>query len=308
MDLQLLRKFLVVAEELHFGRAATRLHIAQSPLSQQIRRLETELGVTLFTRTTRNVTLTAAGEAFMPEARALLAHADRAREIAAAHATGKRGRLRLSYVGSAAFEVLPRLLRSYRRSAPDVEIDLREHTTAEQLDALAAGNTQIALLRHTPVLPGVSSCLLRTEPLLAALPTGHRLAGRAVLPVEMLAEESFILFPRDQGPTFHDQLISLCHQAGFAPRIRHETRHMATTVSLVAAGLGISLVPASVRALRTQDITYVPLADTAAGIDLTMAWRTDAAGPTVHRFIECARAWIDHGEIATSRAGAAPAG
>nr|WP_042186579.1 LysR family transcriptional regulator [Kibdelosporangium sp. MJ126-NF4]CEL17378.1 LysR family transcriptional regulator YnfL [Kibdelosporangium sp. MJ126-NF4]CTQ91395.1 LysR family transcriptional regulator YnfL [Kibdelosporangium sp. MJ126-NF4] len=289
MELHLLRKFVVVAEELHFGRAAARLHVAQSPLSQQIRKLEADLGVPLLERTTRRVTLTTAGHMFLTEARAVLAQMDRAREVAVSAAAGRSGYLQLVYVGSAAFHLLPPLLRAYRRVAPEVRLELREHTTAEQVEALSTSQAQVAFLRSIPQRAGLRGEVLTTEPILIALPADHRLAGETEVDLAVLADEPFILFRRDLGPTFHDLLLALCHSAGFAPRVEQVTRHMATTASLVGSGLGVSLVPASVSALRAHDVCYRPIAGGSASVDLVMAWRADQETELVNHFLTVAR-------------------
>lgn len=245
VETRLLRQFVAVAEELNFHRAAERLHMAQPPLSQAIRRLEQALGLVLFERSNRSVALTPAGIAFLATARRVLAQLDNGIREAQRVAAGRAGRLAVTFVGTA-HDLLPAALRRFRRDFPGVELSLHEATTAEQVAALTAGEADIGLMRQ----PGVMlaqlghECLLR-EPILAALPDDHPLAEREAVPLAALAQADFIGTPRQLGIGFHDQIVGLCRLAGFSPRIVQEARQMQTIASLVASGLGVSLIPAS---------------------------------------------------------------
>jgi DNA-binding transcriptional LysR family regulator len=289
VELRHLEYFVAVAEELHFGRAAARLRIAQPPLSQQIRKLEEELEVQLFYRTKRHVQLTEVGEIFLEEARQTLAQAARAREMAQKASRGELGRLAIGFVGSAVSEALPLLLVRFRERFPDVELTLRELTTSQQIRALREGRIQIGLLRPPINDVTLSVETLLKEPLLVALPEQHLLAARRSLSVETLANERFIIFPRPQGPGLYDQIISLCQQAGFSPHIVQEAIQMQTILGLVAAGLGIALIPASARHLRSGEVVYCTLQPSVIHVEMALAWPKDAASPVLQAFLGVAR-------------------
>ncbi|WP_158890142.1 LysR family transcriptional regulator [Amycolatopsis anabasis] len=290
MELRHLRYFLAVSEELHFGRAARALGIQQPPLSQQIRALEDELGVKLFDRSSRRVRLTAAGEALRPAAQRALDAADAARRTAQRAGRGDTGELALGFVGTATLTLLPKLLRSFREHHPDVALTLHEMTTAEQLRALHAGNLDVGLVR--PPLPGAETvhCVpLGTERLLAALPVRHPLARERAVAVERLAGEPFVLFPRALGPGLYDQILNHCRSHGVEPAITQEAVQMHTLAALVAAGLGVSIVPSSVSQLHRADVAYRPLSPQARVAHLAAAHRHDNLNPAAHNFAALAR-------------------
>ncbi|WP_043633843.1 LysR family transcriptional regulator [Nonomuraea candida] len=287
MNLHQLRYAVALAEELSFSRAAQREGVRQPPFSQQIGKLEEELGVRLFERTTRQVRLTPAGEAFVAEARASLAHAARAAESARRVGRGEAGRLVVGFVGSAANLTLPKLLRRFRARYPGVQVELRELPTAQQAEELRQGLLDVGLL-HAPVA-GLAAEVLTTrtvarELLLAALPAGHRQAARTSLPLSALADEPFVLFPRRYGPALHDQITALARAAGFEPRVVQEAVQMHTIVGLVAAGIGVSLVPESLARQRRADVAFRPLSPAARVVTLDVAWRTGDPNPLIRTF------------------------
>lgn len=287
MNLQQLRYVVTLAEELNFGRAALREGVRQPPFSQQIGKLEEELGVRLFERTTRQVRLTPAGEAFVAEARAALAHAERAVEAARRVGRGDAGRLALGFVGSAANLTLPRALRRFRARYPGVQVELRELTTGQQAEELRQGLLDVGLL-HAP-LTGPAREVLATrtvarELLLAALPAGHPLAARPAIPPSALAGEPFVMFPRRYGPALHDRITAVARAAGFEPRVAQEAVQMQTIVGLVAAGIGVSIVPESVARLRRDDVAFRPLSPPTRVVTLDLAWRTGDPSPLVRNF------------------------
>jgi DNA-binding transcriptional LysR family regulator len=289
MELRHLRYFLAVADELHFGRAAARLHIAQPPLSQQIRQLERELGYALFLRTQRRVRLTPAGAAFREEARSLLERLEQAKVAAGRVARGEAGALAVGFVASATYALLPRLYRRFRERHPSVALALEEMSTAEQVDALRAGRIQLGLAR-----PPVGDDTLRAEPLaeeplVAALPARHPLAARAALPLRALAHEPFVLFPRAPRPGWIDVVQEACRAAGFRPAVAQEVLELSTAVTLVAAGIGVTLVPASAQALRLDGVAYRALRGPAPRTTLVALQRADEPPPVVERFLEVAR-------------------
>ena len=289
VELRHLEYFVAVAEELHFGKAAARLRMAQPPLSQQIRKLEEELEVQLFYRTKRHVQLTEVGEIFLEEARQTLAQAAHAREMAQKAGRGELGRLAIGFVGSAVSEALPLLLVRFRERFPDVELTLRELTTSQQIRALRDGRIQVGLLRPPINDVTLSVETLLKEPLLVALPEQHPLAVYPALSAETLAHEDFIIFPRPQGPGLYDQIISLCQQAGFSPHIVQEAIQMQTILGLAAAGLGVALVPASARHLRSAGVAYRVLQPSVIHVEMALAWSKDATWPTLQAFLGVAR-------------------
>ncbi len=260
MELRQLRYFIAVAEELHFRRAAERLHMSQPPLSQQIRALEDELGFTLLTRTRRRVELTPAGEAFLRDARALLSELDGAVATARRIDAGQTGRLRVGFVGSALLSIVPGTVERFRASRPGVAIELRERSTVDQLRAVAAGVVDVGLVRP-PIEddgPLRAQTVLR-ERTVAALPAAHPLASLSRVPLRRLAAEPQVMFPRDQAPGFHDLLIAALAGTGAGPRVIQYAPEMLTIIGLVAAGTGVSLVPASVSRLALDGVTYRPV-------------------------------------------------
>jgi DNA-binding transcriptional LysR family regulator len=260
MELRQLRYFVAVAEELHFRRAAERLHISQPPLSQQIRALEHELGFALLIRTRRRVELTPAGEAFLRDARALLGELDGAVATARRIDAGQTGRLRVGFVGSALLSIVPGTVERFRAARPGVAIELRERSTVDQLRAVAAGVVDIGLVRPPIEEDGAlrAATVLR-ERTVAALPAGHPLAALGRVPLRRLAAEPLVLFPRDQAPGFHDLLIGALADTGAGPRVIQYAPEMLTIIGLVAAGTGVSLVPASVSRLALDGVTYRPV-------------------------------------------------
>lgn len=290
MDLRHLRFFLALADELHFTRAAARLHIAQPHLSQEIQRLERELGVQLFRRTRRHVELTAAGEAFGAGAAAVLAELSRAVESAQRAARGETGQLVVAFVGSAAWDPFPGVVRRFREERPDVHLLLEEQTTVQELENLRRGVIDVGLMRATSLEePGLVLEAIRREPFVAALPLRHALAGRRSISLAELSQESWIAFEYTAGPGLHAQLIRACEEAGFRPRIAQTAGHIPTMMSLVAGGLGVALVPAQVRTLRPRGVRLVSLAEPAPTTAVVVGRRREDTSPVVMRFIELLR-------------------
>lgn len=289
MELRHLRYFLAVADELHFGRAAARLHLSQPPLSQQIRQLEAELGFQLFLRTSRRVRLTEAGRAFREEARLLLERLERAAAAARRVASGESGALAVGFVASATYALLPRLYRRFGQRHPGVALTLAEMSTAEQVEALRTGQIQVGLARPPVGDDTLEAEPLLEEPLVAALPAGHRLAARREVPLPALAEEPFVLFPRQPRPGWIDVVQQACRAAGFRPAVAQEVLELSTAVTLVAAGIGVSLVPSSAQALGLSGVAYRRLRAPAPRTRLLALRRRDEPSPAVRRFLEVAR-------------------
>ncbi len=280
MELRQLRYAVAVAEDLHFGRAAERLLVAQPSLSRQIRDLERDLGVELFQRTSRHVQLTAAGAAFVDAARRTLAAADSSREAAVDAAAGVRGRITLGFVASAAIDILPDLVRRHRSARPDVRLTLREMTTEEQMAALREEVIDVGLSRDLEDQDGISVSTLFHEPLLAVVPTAHPLHHRRTIGIADLAGSPFVTLPRERVPRAWDRLVVLAHASGVRLRFAQEANQFATLLALVAAEVGVTVVPASVRALRQDGVHYIRLRDDGARTAVCTAARDDNASPT----------------------------
>jgi DNA-binding transcriptional LysR family regulator len=291
IELRQLRQFIVVAEELHFRRAAARLGMAQPPLSQAIRKLENDLGVELFDRSRRQVRLTEGGLVLLEEARRTIAQAELAFEAARRASRGLIGLLRVTYVGASIYDFLPRLVRAYRQRF--VELQLRERTTAGQVRALQRGEADVGFIR--PPAFGADDLRYESvlrEPLVIALPEGHVLADCPSVALGDLAGEPFITFPAYEGPAFHARLMAACEAAGFSMRVAQEAVQMHTIVGLVAAGLGVALVPASMRNLRQAGVVYRDLRDVTdlLHVDLAVLWRRGEPSAVVTAFLEALRA------------------
>jgi DNA-binding transcriptional LysR family regulator len=277
MELRHLRYFRAVAEELHFGRAAERLHMAQPPLSQQILQLERELGVTLLVRSTRKVELTPAGEAYLNRVVAILDAVDEAGAQARRIAEGVEGHLAIGCVGSATYSLLPRLVRALRDELPGVDVSVRgEMLAPAQIAALLTGEIDLALLRPPVEQPGVLVETVRRDRLLVALPDGHALATRDALSVSDLRDEEFVAHAGHGRSVMSSILTAICADAGFLPRIRHEVEETSTLVTLVSAGLGVAIVPEPTAALDIAGVCYRPLTPDALGVDLDVAWAARA--------------------------------
>jgi DNA-binding transcriptional LysR family regulator len=285
MKLNQLRYFVAVAEELHFGRAASRLHIAQPPLSRQIRDLEVELGLPLFTRTKRRVGLTDAGRTFLDEARVALAQLDHAADAARRAGQGEIGQLIVSVVPTVDHEVFTRILRSFANRYPKVHVVIRSLSTAAQVQGLLMGTLQAGFLRMPVQDDGLVVRLVSKEPLVAALPVTHRLASIRRLSLAALAEAPLVIFPRQLAPGYYDAIVSLFQRAGLHLRIAQEAEHLETILGLVAGGFGASLLPGSVRSIRSRGVVYRQLADRRPLVETAVAYRKDASSEVLRAFI-----------------------
>jgi DNA-binding transcriptional LysR family regulator len=296
MELRHLRYFVVVAEEGHFTRAAERLGMQQPPLSQQIRALEQELGFDLFRRHPKGAEPTPAGAAFLTEARAILANVQQAAVRAARVANGSAGTIALGFTSSAAAHpLIPAIVRAYRQAWPDVNLEFKGGNAAEVTEAIAAGKMQLGFLR-LPVSgpPGIVFRPLMEEEMLLVLPTGHPLLqgwGSGETPLISLAslrDERFILVRRQGAPGMYSNLIAACKRAGFDPHIAAEVDRMLTNISLVAAGIGISAVPASMRGFHADSVVYCRIRDADPGLcaPLTLVTREDETMPAARHFLD----------------------
>jgi DNA-binding transcriptional LysR family regulator len=261
MELRHLRYFVAVAEELNFTRAAHRLHISQPQLSQQIRQFEEEIGVRLLDRTRRRVVLTQAGQAVLGEARNTLAQANRIPAVAHRTAQGLGGTLRVGFSSAAAHTVLPGVVRSFRSKVPEVNLQLLEMSTERQIARLCEASIDIGFVR-LPLESPPASLEVRSifrEPLILAIPRGHALSRSRRIPTGVLAKAPFIRFPRHVAPGLYDQIEGIYGSAGFKPNVVREALEIQTMISLVAAGLGVAIVPESARNIGSRQIVYRPL-------------------------------------------------
>ena len=286
MELRLLRYFAAVAEELHFSRAAARLHMAQPPLSQQIRRLEEELGVQLLERTQRRVALTEPGRVFLASAQDILAQVDRAVVQVRRSARGETGRLTIGMLSSVAYQdSLPKVLRAYRQRFPGVSIILREMNGAEQLAALREDRIQVGFLRLPVQEPEIAATLFYREPLVAVLPAEHPLAGRRRIPLKALAGDPFIVVPRNQALGGRDLVMEACLAAGFSPRLAQEALELQSVIGFVAAGFGVSLLPRTARKLQHAGVAFVALTPPDLFIEIAAVHRVGNHSPLIASFL-----------------------
>lgn len=287
VEIRHLRYFMRVAQELHFGRAAEILGVSQAPLSQQIRQLEERIGVRLFDRTTRTVTLTPAGRAlFEKSGEALLSFQD---AIDEARTVGglKAGRLRIGAMSSAIYSVLPSALHALSDQAPAVQFDMSFHTTEEQLPLLAERKIDVAFIRPPRSMSGLQTLEVHREGFAAVLPSSSPLAARKALRVEDLRDENFIGFSDIRGISYQEIVFQHCRAAGFSPNIVQRVSHTKAVVVLVAAGLGVGVVPRWVEHEPMEGLVVRPLDELPEAISLVAAWRADGFNPFVELFVQC---------------------
>lgn len=289
MEFRHLRYFVAVAEECHFTRAAERLGIAQPPLSQQIKKLEAEIGTPLFYRLTRGVELTEAGRLFLDDARAILSQVETARLRAMSVARGESGRICIGFASSAVFHPLvATLIRCYRDQYPKVTIAPVEGSTPSLVHGMDSGEIDAAVVR----LP-FNECgddyhmtVLAEEEMLIVLPAHHPLAAHDAIPLNALERETLILFPRALGPGLYDSIIAACRRAGFSPALGQESPQVPSTVNMVAAGFGVSIVPASIRSVHAEGVTYHPIEGDTLKVQIALAHRARERSSTVLNLIE----------------------
>ena len=272
MELRHLRYFVVLADELHFGRAAQRLAMTQPPLSFNIKQLETSLGVTLFDRSSKGVKLTPAGDSFRESALRLLAEADQARTLARQVAAGTTSKVRVGFVGSMLFRGLPERLKDFQRTHPEVQIQLTELNSAEQLDAIARGQLDVGFVHTSRILHGMKRFMYMSEPFVCCLPQGHPAAGLPQIDLRQLNGEAFILFSRGASPDYFERILALCAEQGLQPLVKHEVRHWLSVVSLVAKGMGIAVVPDALRGAGIANVAFVPIGDSKFRSEVHCVW------------------------------------
>jgi DNA-binding transcriptional LysR family regulator len=291
LELRHLRYFLAVADTLHFGRAAERLGMSQPPLSQQIRQLETLIGAHLFVRSHRRVQLTPAGDVLLEQARDILQRVNGAVELVQRAQRGESGELRLGLTrATPLLPQIPRAIFAYRQQYPQVQMQLREMNSLRQIDALLADELDVGIIRKRVLPEELIAKRLLDDPLALVLHTTHPLlAGKDPaklrLSLRQLAHEPFVGFSRDAGAGIHDHVITLCRNAGFSPRIVQEAGESSTLISLVAAGLGICVLPSSCCHIQVEGACFVALSDRGATSEIQLAWRREAVTPLLRQFI-----------------------
>lgn len=290
MELRHIRYFVAVAQERNFTRAAEKLLIAQSPLSQQIRQLEREVGTELLARTTRSVSLTYAGQVFYERAVQLLTDTDDAIDAARKAARGDLGKLSVGFTGAATYELLPTLMRAYADRHPEVTLEVRsDMDTPRQVEALLDGRLAVGVLRPPAGVAGLTVETLRHERMVVLLASRHPATVHRDLDLADLRDEPFISYNNNPPATMYLLMISACESVGFVPRIKHITADSSALVSLVAADMGIALVPASLRHLGIRGATFRPLRRPRVSVPLALAYRDQPVDPLVRRFVEISR-------------------
>jgi LysR family transcriptional regulator, benzoate and cis,cis-muconate-responsive activator of ben and cat genes len=288
-ELRLIRYFVAVAEELHFGRAAHRLRMAQPGLSQQIKSLEQQLGVRLLDRTSRQVTLTPAGSLLLGEGRRLLAQAERTADQVRRAGLGQVGRISIAAIGSATYDVIPHLVREHRRRFPDVEVLLREMSTPAQVHALRDGEIDVGFLRLPADIDELVAHVVREERMALMLPESHPLAELREVPLRALARERLIVFPAAPRPSWADTVIAACREAGFEPNVAQEAMESATVVSFVAAGIGVAPVPEGLLLLARPGVVCRLVAPPAPVTRLAVVHRAGDLLPAVAALLDVIR-------------------
>lgn len=289
MELRHLRYFVAVAEELHFGRAAELLGISQPPLSQQIQALEQELGVRLFERSNRHVALTDAGRLFLEETRQTLAQVSRSVDVVRRAEQGEIGELQIGFTASAPFvSMIPRAVFAFRQAFPAVHLNLQEMTSSEVSQALIERKLQIGMIRPLELPAQLEAVELLREPLMALLHANHPLAADEDqgLALAELADEPFVFFPRGHGTGLYPQLFNLARQAGFSPRVSQEAHEAMTIIGLVAAGLGVSVLPSSFRRVRIDGVVFRPLLDADATTAVWLVKGRQERSPLAQAFVD----------------------
>jgi LysR family transcriptional regulator, benzoate and cis,cis-muconate-responsive activator of ben and cat genes len=289
VELRHLRYFIAVAEELNFSRAAQRMHMAQPPLSAAIRQLERDLGVDLFVRTTREVKLTDAGDAFLAGARRTLAEAERAAEDAKRAAAGELGQLRIAYSWSTRFATLPALGRAFRATHPDVELMAQEMWNARMPPAFANGGIDVALSLCPEIAAELQLAPIRKERLVALLPEAHPLAREETIPLSALADDEFIVFPREIAPRLHDAFMSIYRRAGFEPRVRNESFHTGWDLGVLADIPAVATAPETVAGGLPDGIVAVAVSEPTDALETCVVWRADDSSPIVAAFVDVAQ-------------------
>jgi DNA-binding transcriptional LysR family regulator len=292
VELRYLRYFVAVAEELSFTRAAERLNIAQPPLSQQIRRLEARLGVTLLRRSKRRVELTEAGRVFLRQAYQAIQSLEEGILLAQRADRGEIGRLAVGILVYISYTLIPPILREFRAQFPEVHVELRFLTNTLQIAALLSGQVDVCFVRPPIDNPDIASKLISRERFILAMPATHPLAGKAAVSIKQFKNDPFIMYVRELGPTFCSSLVQFCARAGFSPKVALEVSQINAAVGLVGAGIGVALVPQSMDQLHFDNVVYRPLIERAPNVDVLLAWQAGRPSELLKSFIEMSAQFV----------------
>jgi DNA-binding transcriptional LysR family regulator len=284
IDIRQLRYFQAVAEELHFGRAAARLAIAQPALSRQIQQLEQELGTPLLRRTQRRVELLPAGALLLERSRAIQQEVARTLADVRRTGTGELGKLTLGFLHSSTYGLLPTVIRRFRQLYPGIELELHEMPITAQLSALVRGTIDLGLLRVQSAPPELEIVPVMRDPFVLALPAKHRLAGRARMRLKEVAGEPFLMYHKGEAPLLHGRVQAMCEQAGFSPNVVQHATQIHTMVGLVGGGLGVAVVPASARNLHPRQVHFVQISDKVEPLHIGLGWRRGHESPAIRSF------------------------
>lgn len=285
IDLRHLRYFQAVAEELHFGRAAARLHIAQPALSRQVQQLEAEIGTPLLRRTQRRVELLPAGQVLLERSYVVLEEVERAVRDARRTGAGELGRLSVGFIHSSTYGLLPSIVERFSHLYPDIELELHEMPIADQHVALLREVIDVGLLRMQPAPAELEVQPVMADPFLVAVPRAHRLHKRKAVRLQELAGEALVMFPHRGSPLFHSRIMAMCHRAGFTPRVVQQASQIHTVVGLVRAGIGLAIVPGTARNLQPRGVHFLEIQDRPEPVQVALGWlRTRGDVPAVRSF------------------------
>lgn len=289
MNLRHVRYFVTVAEELSFTRAAAKCHIEQAPLSRAIKKLEHDLGLDLLLRSTRSVQLTPAGRVFLESAKVVIEELEHGVARAIKAQEGMIGQLNIAHVGSTVYEILPGIIRRFKTSYPLVNLRIKQLTSRDQLLQLITGDIDVGFVRSCPEEKELKAFLLFSEPFFCVVSEGHPLVKEKQIRISLLANYPFIMMMRSPPPSLYQQVPGICAKAGFQPRIAQEVEDVESIVGLVSSGMGVALVPASLRNLTIRTVRYLPLADVAEQADVWLTWPRYSSSATTESFVSCAR-------------------
>ncbi|WP_077400712.1 LysR family transcriptional regulator [Cellulophaga omnivescoria] len=285
LELRQVQYFIMLSTTLHYRKAAEKLHISQSALSQQIKILETTLGAKLFERTNRKVTLSYEGSVFLQEANLIVEQVDRSLENWQMKKEGKKGQLKIGFVGSAMQKYLPKVLKKFSSDQPLIMLNLQEKTNKEQLESLLSNKIDIGFIRSNSIPSIMGIKLVYEENFSLVLPQNHPLNEVSFTSIKQLSKESFILFPNDFSPMFFQQILNLCLEAGFSPNIQHQSIHAPTIFKLVENEMGISIIPNSLRDDKNYNVKYIELVKTPQKTRLYAVWLAHNKSKVLHYFL-----------------------
>ncbi len=301
MELRYLRYFVAVAEELSFTRAAARLNMAQPPLSQQIRKLEARLGVTLLRRTKRRVELTEAGRVFLHQSYQAIQSIEQGVALAQRADRGEIGRLAIGILVYLSYTLIPPILREFRSKYPEVHVELRFITNTLQIAALQSGQVDACFVRPPIDNPDIASKLISREPFVLAMPATHPLASRKAVSIKQLKDDPFIMYARELGPTFYGSLYQFCEKARVSPKVVMEVSQIIAAVGLVGSGIGVALVPQSMNQLHFDNVVYRPLVERAPNVDVLLAWQAGRSSELLESFIDMSTRFVRASENPRSK-------